>query len=86
MLDKKYRNAGNSQSKIMVYCFLLFKSGKGVKWKNTNKSKRYLINASYGACAEAEQVFPDGGKDVLPDTDRYAAAVRGTGGLIRIMG
>lgn len=50
--------------------------------KNTNKSKRYLINASYGACAEAEQVFPDGGKDVLPDTDRYAAAVRGTGGLI----
>ena len=36
--------------------------------KNTNKSKRYLINASYGACAEAEQVFPDGGKDVLPDT------------------
>lgn len=52
--------------------------------KNTNKSKRYLINTSYGACAEAEQVFPDGGKDVLPDTDRYAAAVRGTGGLIRI--
>ena len=30
-LDKKYRNEGNSQSKIMVYCFLLFKSGKGVK-------------------------------------------------------
>ena len=72
--------------------------------KNTNKSKRYLINASYGACAEAEQFFSDGGnsilhgadvfivetgskggKDVLPDTDRYAAAVRGTGGLIRIM-
>lgn len=71
--------------------------------KNTNKSKRYLINASYGACAEAEQVFPDGGnsilhgadvfivetdskggKDVLSDTDLYAAAVRGTGGLIRI--
>lgn len=71
--------------------------------ENTNKSKRYLINASYGACAEAEQVFPDGGdsilhgadvfivetgskggKDVLPDTDLYAAAVRGTGGLIRI--
>ncbi|MEE0503313.1 hypothetical protein [Dialister invisus] len=73
--------------------------------KNTNKSKRYLINTSYGACAEAEQFFSDGGnsilhgadvfivetgskggKDVLPDTDRYAAAVRGTGGLIRIMG
>ena len=72
--------------------------------KNTNKSKRYLINTSYGACAEAEQFFSDGGnsilhgadvfivetgskggKDVLPDTDRYAAAVRGTGGLIRIM-
>ena len=71
--------------------------------KNTNKSKRYLINTSYGACAEAEQFFSDGGnsilhgadvfivetgskggKDVLPDTDRYAAAVRGTGGLIRI--
>lgn len=71
--------------------------------ENTNKSKWYLINASYGACAEAEQFFPDGGdsilhgadvfivetgskggKDVLPDTDRYAAAVRGTGGLIRI--
>lgn len=63
--------------------------------KNTNKSKRYLINTSYGACAEAEQFFSDGGnsilhgadafivetgskggKDVLPDTDRYAAAVR----------
>ena len=73
--------------------------------KNTNKSKRYLINTSYGACAEAEQFFSDGGnsilhgadvfivetgskggKDVLPDTDRYAAAVRGTGGLMRIMG
>lgn len=73
--------------------------------KNTNKSKRYLINTSYGACAEAEQFFSDGGnsilhgadvfivetgskggKDVLPDTDRYAAAVRGTRGLIRIMG
>ena len=73
--------------------------------ENTNKSKRYLINASYGACAEAEQFFPDGGdsilhgadvfivetgskggKDVLPDTDLYAAAMRGTGGLIRIMG
>ena len=72
--------------------------------KNTNKSKRYLINASYGACAEAEQVFRNGGdsilhgadvfiietgskggKDVLPSTDLYAAAVRGTGGLIRIM-
>lgn len=71
--------------------------------KNTNKSKRYLINTSYGACAEAEQFFSDGGnsilhgadvfivetgskggKDVLPDTDRYAAAMRGTGGLIRI--
>lgn len=71
--------------------------------KNTNKSKRYLINASYGACAEAEQVFRNGGdsilhgadvfivetgnkggKDALPGTDRYAAAVRGTGGLIRI--
>lgn len=71
--------------------------------KNTNKSKRYLINTSYGACAEAEQFFSDGGnsilhgadvfivetgskggKDVLPDMDRYAAAVRGTGGLIRI--
>ena len=63
--------------------------------KNTNKSKRYLINTSYGACAEAEQFFSDGGnsilhgadafivetgskggKDGLPDTDRYAAAVR----------
>ena len=73
--------------------------------KNTNKSKRYLINTSYGACAEAEQFFSDGGnsilhgadvfivetgskggKDVLPDTDCYAAAMRGTGGLIRIMG
>ena len=43
--------------------------------ENTNKSKRYLINASYGACAEAEQFFPDDGKDVLPDTDRYAAAM-----------
>lgn len=53
--------------------------------ENTNKSKRCLINASYGACAEAEQVFSDGGKDVLPDTDRYAAAMRGAGGLIRIM-
>ncbi|WP_462256220.1 hypothetical protein [Dialister invisus] len=71
--------------------------------KNTNKSKRYLINTSYGACAEAEQFFSDGGnsilhgadvsivetgskggKDVLPSTDLYAAAVRGTGGLIRI--
>ena len=71
--------------------------------KNTNKSKRYLINASYGACAEAEQVFRNGGdsilhgadvfivetgskggKDVLSGTDLYAAAVRGTGGLIRI--
>jgi hypothetical protein len=29
-------------------------------------------------------VFSDGGKDVLPSTDLYAAAVRGTGGLIRI--
>ena len=73
--------------------------------KNTNKSKRYLINASYGACAEAEQVFRNGGdsilhgadvfivetgskggKDVLLGTDLYAAAMRGTGGLIRIMG
>lgn len=73
--------------------------------ENTNKSKRYLINASYGACAEAEQVFRNGGdsilhgadvfivetgskggKDVLSDTDLYAAAMRGTGGLIRIMG
>ena len=73
--------------------------------KNTNKSKRYLINTSYGACAEAEQFFSDGGnsilhgadvfivetgskggKDVLSDTDLYAAAMRGTGGLIRIMG
>ena len=52
--------------------------------ENTNKSKRYLINASYGACAEEEQLFHNGGKDVLPYTDRYAAAVRGTGGLIRI--
>lgn len=25
--------------------------------ENTNKSKWYLINASYGACAEAEQFF-----------------------------
>lgn len=73
--------------------------------KNTNKSKRYLINTSYGACAEAEQFFSDGGnsilhgadvsivetgskggKDVLSDTDLYAAAMRGTGGVIRIMG
>lgn len=64
--------------------------------KNTNKSKRYLINTSYGACAEAEQFFSDGGnsilhgadvfivetgskggKDVLPDMDRYAAAGAG---------
>ena len=60
--------------------------------KNTNKSKRYLINASYGACAEAEQVFRNGGdsilhgavetgskggKDVLPSTDLYAAAGAG---------
>ena len=71
--------------------------------KNTNKSKRYLMNTSYGACAEAEQFFSDGGnsilhgadvfivetgskggKDVLSDTDLYAAAMRGTGGLIRI--
>ena len=29
-------------------------------------------------------IVETGGKDVLPDTDRYAAAVRGTGGLIRI--
>ena len=84
MLDKKYRNAGNSQSKIMVYCFFAVQKWKGCQMENTNKSKRYLINASYGACAEAEQFFPDGGKDVLPDTDRYAAAMRGTGGLIRI--
>ena len=45
--------------------------------ENTNKSKRCLTNASYGACAEAEQFFPDGGKDVLPDTDRYAATGAG---------
>ena len=34
--------------------------------KNTNKSKRYLINASYGACAEAEQFFLTAGRMFYP--------------------
>ena len=39
--------------------------------KNTNKSKRYLINASYGACAEAEQVFRNGGDSILHGADVF---------------
>ena len=34
--------------------------------ENTNKSKRYLINASYGACAEAEQFFLTAGRMFYP--------------------
>lgn len=38
----------------------------------------------HGADVFIVETDSKGGKDVLPDTDRYAAAVRGTGGLIRI--
>ena len=40
----------------------------------------------HGADAFIVETGSKGGKDVLPGTDLYAAAVRGTGGLIRIMG
>ena len=39
----------------------------------------------HGADVFIVETGSKGGKDVLPDTDLYAAAVRGTGGLIRIM-
>ena len=39
----------------------------------------------HGADVFIVETDSKGGKDVLPYTDRYAAAVRGTGGLIRIM-
>ena len=39
----------------------------------------------HGADAFIVETGSKGGKDVLPDTDCYAAAMRGTGGLIRIM-
>lgn len=38
----------------------------------------------HGADVSIVETGSKGGKGVLPDTDRYAAAVRGTGGLIRI--
>ena len=40
----------------------------------------------HGADVFIVEIDSKGGKDVLSDTDLYAAAVRGTGGLIRIMG
>ena len=40
----------------------------------------------HGADVSIVETDSKGGKDVLPGTDLYAAAVRGTGGLIRIMG
>lgn len=40
----------------------------------------------HGADVFIVETDSKGGKDVLSDTDLYAAAVRGTGGLIRIMG
>ena len=40
----------------------------------------------HGADVLIVETGSQGGKDVLPYTDRNAAAVRGTGGLIRIMG
>ena len=40
----------------------------------------------HGADVSIVETGSMGGKDVLSDTDLYAAAVRGTGGLIRIMG
>ena len=40
----------------------------------------------HGADVFIVETGSKGGKDVLPSTDLYAAAVRGTGGLIRIMG
>ena len=39
----------------------------------------------HGADVFIVETGSKGGKDVLSDMDRYAAAVRGTGGLIRIM-
>ena len=38
----------------------------------------------HGADVFIVETGSKGGKDVLSDTDLYAAAVRGTGGLIRI--
>lgn len=40
----------------------------------------------HGADVSIVETGSKGGKDVLFDTDLYAAAMRGTGGLIRIMG
>ena len=45
--------------------------------KNTNKSKRYLINASYGACAEAEQFFLTAGRMFYPVRISMRLQVRG---------
>lgn len=39
----------------------------------------------HGADVFIVETGSKGWKDVLPDTDLYAAAMRGTGGLIRIM-
>ena len=39
----------------------------------------------HGADVFIVETGSKGGQDVLPDTVRYAAAMRGTGGLIRIM-
>lgn len=38
----------------------------------------------HGADVFIVETDSKGGKDVLPSTDFYAAAMRGTGGLIRI--
>lgn len=48
--------------------------------KNTNKSERYLINASYGACAEAEQVFRNGGDSILHGADVFIVETGSKGG------
>lgn len=48
--------------------------------KNTNKSKRYLINASHGACAEAEQVFRNGGDSILHGADVFIVETGSKGG------
>ena len=40
----------------------------------------------HGADVFIVETGSKGGKDVLSDTDLYAAAMRGTGGLLRIMG
>ena len=40
----------------------------------------------HGADVFIVETGSKGGKDVLSGTDLYAAAMRGTGGLIRIMG